>query len=600
MDKQYDTATWLPDIINESNGIACGDRLVLKAYRDNDKLFFSYSGDSCSIAKKVAEFLTEKLSGKYESFIKHTITRIKKGEFGKYEKWMNDLISIRKDCVSAPINLLEGIIDNDNKCNIERQGNTLLACDACVATKTLNWKPKRVNNANVNYKNILNSVKKMDKLEEIELQKFGLCILSYEKQKEFQEKLEYITVDYFKLIKKLRLASLLLNNANKYHLKIDPRIEELAVKQMISLAVANEEIDIVNQYIKNQKISIQAVKGGKINCYYPKEAVRTHMDFDYLAKDFSDAFKLIAYLINQRNFKLVIEGSVPFSLKCVRDINGKEVITGHIHLEKILQNKYQAIVDINIGGFPLGRTGIIQYTKNIEIEDLICITVAHIFKHECVFMKDINDLYYIFKNENIDYKKLLSKIYQYNLFNLFCVVYDFLSKNMNLNDVLGIKYKCIISEKRRKNWPFSRKSNFYIKSIDMMEFNKKIYGKQIGIKETISQICDLDGVINSAEYSILFQKINERVYLYPIVIFNKYQEKIESELFVKINYTMMVYHQILILPIGLFLIQNYTGDILDRKLLIKDIEFILSTIELSELDCNMSYIMESRRDTWLY
>ena len=83
-------------------------------------------------------------------------------------------------------------------------------------------------------------------------------------------------------------------------------------------------------------------------------------------------------------------------------------------------------------------------------------------------------------------------------------------------------------------------------------------------------------------------------------MFNKYQERIESELFVKINHAMMIYHQLLILPIGIFLIQNYICDNLDRELLIKDIEFILNTIGLTEVDCNMSYIMESRRDTWLY
>ena len=63
-DKSY--LVWAPEIIKESNGIACGDTLILNAYRDNDKLFFSFSGDACRIALKVADYLTDSLSGKDE------------------------------------------------------------------------------------------------------------------------------------------------------------------------------------------------------------------------------------------------------------------------------------------------------------------------------------------------------------------------------------------------------------------------------------------------------------------------------------------------------------------------------------------------------
>ena len=31
---------WAPDIIKESNGIACGDMLSISAYRDKGKFFF--------------------------------------------------------------------------------------------------------------------------------------------------------------------------------------------------------------------------------------------------------------------------------------------------------------------------------------------------------------------------------------------------------------------------------------------------------------------------------------------------------------------------------------------------------------------------------
>jgi len=45
-------ALWAPDIIKESNGIACGDMLSLNAYRDNGKLYFNYRGNACSVVAR--------------------------------------------------------------------------------------------------------------------------------------------------------------------------------------------------------------------------------------------------------------------------------------------------------------------------------------------------------------------------------------------------------------------------------------------------------------------------------------------------------------------------------------------------------------------
>ena len=113
-------------------------------------------------------------------------------------------------------------------------------------------------------------------------------------------------------------------------MSVDKKIEELAVKQIVSLNVANEEIKIVNKYITRNGLRIDAVKGGKTNQYYPSGCYRTHMDFDYLAAEFEDAFKFISYLINERKFKFVVGGSVPFSFKSVLNMDGKEVLTCHI------------------------------------------------------------------------------------------------------------------------------------------------------------------------------------------------------------------------------------------------------------------------------
>ena len=593
---------WAPDIIKESNGVACGDMLLLSAYKDNNKLFFRFSGNACKIALQVAEYLMDSYSGKPEFEIMHNLKRLKSEQYKESEQWISKYHLYRKNCVNTPINLLYEIIGNKTSCDANMRERTILACDACVSTKKLNWKPITRTDKDINIREFVKRLKWLDDPVEIEFQEYGLCVLDEEIQKRFSIRLANVTNKEFKLIKKLRLASLLFNNARKYNLLLDKKIEGLAIKQIISLNVANEEIKIIDNYICLNGLKIDAVKGGKTNQYYPTNSSRTHMDFDYLAAEFGDAFKFISYLINERNFKLVIGGSVPFSLKVVLNTKGEEVLTGHIHLEKILQNRYQVIVDVNINGFPLGRTGIIQCNKEgkIELEDLICITVAHLFKHEHVFMKDINDMYYLLLSKALNKELLVKKLQRYELSNLFFIIYKFLENKMNLKRDIKIEIDMGIPIKKISAWPFSRKSNFYIKAKDMLRLNIKRFGKQEGKKETINQIFEVIGKIPSVKYSCLVNHLNERIYLYPIVVFKKCVEFFEKDKLIYIAPGIFQSEQLLILPIGLFLIQSSAYYEINRSQLNDKINNLLRKLDIDESVCNIEYTMEARKDTWLY
>lgn len=594
---------WAPEIIKESNGIACGDMLSISAYRDNDKLFFTFVGNACSVALNVANYLVTSFSGKVESEIMDNVERLRKGQYKDDEQWIAEYSLNRRACIESPISLLAEIIGEQITYDSNDRDKSVLACDACVSTKTINWKPIKKKSKEISLREIAKELKTMDTLEEFELQKFGLCVLGESEQTLFSIRLKNVSDKKFKLIKKLRLPVLLFNNARKYSLLLDKRIEELAVKQIISLNVANEEIKIIDEYIDMNKLQIDAVKGGKTKQYYPVGSNRTHMDFDYLAADFDDAFKFISYLINERKFKLVIGGSVPFSLKIILNTNREEVLTGHIHLEKILQNRYQVVIDVNMGGFPVGRTGIIQCNKDgeIELEDLICITVAHLFKHENAFMKDINDLYYLLSAQELNKKLLVQKLQHYELINLFSVAYKFLRKSLFLPVDIKVNTSMDISQKRIDLWPLSRKSHFYIKAKDMLALNIKQFGEQEGLRETINQICGTSGEIASVKYSDLSSSINERIYLYPIAVFNKYiNKRFDIDRLTKIGSSMFRCEQLLVLPIGLFLIQNKSYDGFSRIQLNNRIEELMKKLNLDKSICNTEYVMEARKDTWLY
>lgn len=593
---------WAPDVIKESNGIACGDTLSVSAYIENGKLYFSFSGNACSIAFKVASYLENTFSGIDEYLVKRELERLREKQYLKSELWISDSRKERKNCVDLPISLLYGIFDEKKSSDNLNNNDDVLACDACVSTKPINWKPEIQKNEKTTLKNVGKKIVNMDSPNEIELQKLGLCILNKQQQREFQCRLTSATMTDVKLIKKLRLAALYYNNSLKYDIGLDSKIYEIAMKQVVSLAVANEEIKKINEYIEKSHLKIDAVKGEKTNKYYPEKLIRTHMDFDYLSSDFGDAFILISYLINERGFKMVIGGSVPFSIKSVLNIMGDEVLTGHIHLEKILQDRYQVVVDINMGGFPLGRTGIIQCNNigKVELEDLICITVSHLFKHEHAFMKDINDLYYLLESDELDCNRLLYKIDLYRLSDLFSIAYNYLKKNTDLKRELKCNTTYTISEKRMKMWPYSRKAHFYIKAKDMLNLNRMQYGMEIGTMETINQICGNIGEIKANKYRKLCPKMNKRTYLYPVVIFNKYIADLNINCLEKIENLIMSYKHLLVLPIGIFIIQNEEYSAFNRDLLNSEVEYLLKQLSLSNDDCNMQYVMEARKDTWLY
>ena len=591
-----------PDIIKESNGIACGDMLSISAYRNKGKLYFSFAGNACKVALEVAAYLEKSFSGMDELIIKKELERMKNNQYLESEHWIVDYIKNSKNCVDSSISLLyRAIVENIDEAN-DASDNEILACDACVQTKTINWLPNKHNNKAISLKNVYENLSEMDNLKEVELQKLGLCVLSEQQQIEFQSRLSCVTMDELRLIQNLRLAALFYNNSKKYELDLDPKIVGIVTKQVVSLAVSTSEIEIIDEFIEKKNLRIDAVKGEKTKSYYPDNFIRTHMDFDYLASDFKDGFILISYLINERGFKMVVGGSVPFSIKNILNNKGEEILTGHIHLEKILQDRYQVVVDINMGGFPLGRTGIIQCNDRgqVKLEDLICITTAHLFKHEHAFMKDINDLYYLLKSEQLDCRMLVKKLNLYNLSNLFSIVYEYLLLNTDLDIQIDCKMTYQISEKRKREWPYYRKAHFYVKARDMLNLNQKQYGLEDGRNETIRQICGNIGKLKSKKYEVLCPKLNERTYLYPVVFFNKYFENISKiELMDKAD-EIILYDGLMVLPIGIFIIQNEKSKVKDRDELNLEVNKLMKDNKINMYDCYTNYVMEARRDIWLY
>lgn len=607
-----------PDVIVESEGVACGDKLKLALAIIDNECLFSINSEGCSVCTATSNFLMDELYGKDESTIYNFITKILDEQYDDRTEWIREAPIERKLCIRTPLKLLQEAISSFNpQCAITSSAK-LLACDACVKSFTINWgsQEMKCEQKKKNFRDLIREVNSLNDVAEMKLQPLGKSVLSEYEIEELKEVMENMDRAKYKKIKKLRLSMLYRNNSEKYFKGVKSNdVMLLSKKQIISKSVTMLEINKINQEIIRNNWKVSKVKGARTADYYDKELYRTHLDYDYIASDIKDGFLFIDYLINQEGFKFVIGGSVPFSLKIVDDYDKKETLTGHLHLEKIMQDAFQIVVDINLGGFPLGRTGIVKLNeKNIvSIEEQFVITLCHVFKHEIVFMKDINDIYYILKSKQIDFQKL-SKLIDLNELQLyFYILMKYINKNFDIPEVKIKKYATIknklIYEFQGKMWPYSRKNHFWIKFQDTIIRCIKSNGFTKGIKEAYKQCMgkEMEGIPTEIYRGINLTK-NTRTYLYPAVLFNKsltldklHEDKQYEEVVKDCIYRYNAkQNNIIITSFGVFISQEKMNESKNRAEVIYEVTEILSKLKIN-VDCiNQGYIMQARQDLWLY
>lgn len=585
-----------PEYVIESSGVSCGDRMKLFLYSEGTGLVFSFWGDACKIATKAAIYL-ESYSGANASDIYMLIARLEQRTgLLSNEQWIRELNTHDFNCFLAPVQLLKTYFSSVSICDTEYQISPL-ACDACVSMQCLLPKKKeKMPPYKQRIKEILKKIKDID-YDEILLQRMGVYVFLKEDISFCCKFFSRIDESLCEKIKKLRLAAPYKNKSKKLQCILDEKVNNIAMKQIISTKIAHKEIEIVDQYIQSNMFIAYGVKGQRSDTLYPVDGFRPHMDYDYLVPDYEQAFHIISFLINDRNFKMVINGSVPFSFKTVMKEN-EEILMAHIHLEKILQDSFQVIIDINIGAFPMGRIGAINLpvSKNLLLEDLFCITLSHLFKHEIPFIKDINDLYFMLLSTELNITALEHRIVKFSLQVEYVVAMWFLTTRMGIK----IEYTHFLQLDKKwhvEDWPFSRYSHFKIKWCSMLKACQKVFGNQLGKTMAVQQLLGEKSGVKSKKYYALCPRLNERSYLYPVVIFDRYVDiNMENENY--ISKSLAEKEGVYIMPIGIFTSSQL--NVLNRKSMIKKIVEILSSLGVDETILNFDYSMSARKDLWLY
>jgi hypothetical protein len=280
-----------------------------------------------------------------------------------------------------------------------------------------------------------------------------------------------------------------------------------------------------------------------------------------------------------------------------------------------VQDAFQVVVDINLGGFPLGRTGIVKLSeeKVVSPEEQFVITLCHIFKHENVYMKDINDIYYMLKSGILDFEKL-SKLIELNELQLyFYILMEYMKSNFDLKEI-GIKGFDTIRNRAiysifESSWPYSRKSHFWIKLQDTIIRCIKVNGIIKGVKEAYKQSMGVETEGIPAEiYRGINAKKNTRTYLYPAVIFKNAMslEKLQgAEGYEEVIKDCIYKYEgkesnIVITSFGVFISQENMSESKNRSEVIKDAEKVLVKLKIDAACVNQEYIMQARPDLWLY
>lgn len=486
----------LPDNILIKEGIACGDNISILGEINENILEFKFVIDGCMQCKAMSGLIYFKYNQKNIDYVKKDsdilLKRILSDKDYILKEFDIDKDIVRLKCILSPLELFITFLDEITNLEIQVYDNedTIknLDCDACVSTSRINWnkngdKIKKISSNKVvrttEYRKNWMSVSKcyLNEKEKILLNKL------YENMN--NKDLEYIQHE--------KMEQMIYSNLIRYSdISEDIKWKEITYK-IYRKFVVKIEIDKLVEYISKEKLNAAFVKGAANGELYDEDLVRVYLDYDIVCTTSKDAFKLGTYLF--RNGFTIFTGV--FSLKKIES-QDYSLYSGHFHVQKLLQDQFKLIIDINFPAFPLGRVELFKPNiKNgkIDYEEQLIITLSHLFKHKDVFMKDINDIYLMIIKRNLDFTKLYNLIKHNNLHFYMSIALSYIIENYNLSEEL----------KRRIQEYLHLDKDMY------MDFSEWPYNI-----ETVYKVkkYDLDSRLNNSID-------NKRIYLFPLIIFTK-------------------------------------------------------------------------------
>lgn len=470
----------IPDLIIEKEGIACGDKIVLSGEIDNNIILFKFNYlMACELTVAVCNYIMIKYNDKnYDTVIeniqnlKNNIERDNKVLFSifdlDYEKY-----SHRFECMYAPIKLmmtfLKEIKNTEYKYTPKPDTHYNMECDACTGACRINWNNENVEKID-HHKGKKYSTEYFEKWLPL-----GKIVLKKKDKENLKKVCKDMDKEDYQFLSDYTMNSFVLKHIIENFPELLNEDWKTTAYLIQKNEVTNNQFEKIKDYIINSGLNIYFVKGYVSQKFYENPYIRIHSDYDIIANSSKDAFELTNYLLKNG---FTIRPNL-FSIKNM-NYKGKEAVTGHFHLQKIIDDMYMFELDITFPGFPINRVDIFYPKLNnneISIEDQIIVTLLHLFKHSNIYMKDINDLYYML-NREIDLEYLKEKIDEYKLNKFLSAAVMYISKEYPINvkkikniiDIFKIDEK--ILDKYPK-WPYDNEMHLKIKKEDFEERTQK-------------------------------------------------------------------------------------------------------------------------------
>lgn len=492
MDREYTMI--MPNHIVVKDGLACGDKITLLYDFEDGIMDFQILSEGCSVCTKMCHYLQKELNHKkIEDILEQSERWLKDSNLEK-EIFGESFLLSRRECYRAPVRILKESA-GDFKAEKQTISNNRINlyvdkmdCDACATRENVSWLYQKPTHIHGQY-HISDKNRRL-------LMKLGRLSLKDIDIKQVSELYDSLSDDEFEFMEEYKLLPMVYQNLKK--LKIINEKDQrwrLLIYQRQRTIVAQSEIEQLNEYIQSKKA--YWIKGAFTRDLYKEKSMRNLTDFDLLAIEEEDAYDIIEWLI-RHDYKIFPDS---FSLKKSLQ-NGKEVYTGHLHFQKVLNLQFRMIVDINFTGFPMIKVAsyVPKIRENrIALESMIVVTLCHLFKHKEVFMKDINDLYLMLIDERLNVEILSEELNKNGLKDLFLIVLDFINREYEVPAEAVYFYK--LQEKFRNemvllsqngDWPYVYEDVKRVKEREFLKFTK--------------------------------DKVDmERLYLYPIIIFKEKQ-----------------------------------------------------------------------------
>jgi len=464
----------IPDLILVKEGIACGDQIILSGEVDDGILLMNYSAQkACALCRASCSYFQQRFQNKP---LLDVIVQTRQlldlitedhGQLFRLFDLDSHAYSHRYECLAAPLKLLSDLAVQLRETTFVygEKPDTLetMECDACVSACRINWanqEKKRIDHhGNRNYGT--DYLKKWLPLGKIQLKPDEIPLLRQMCGNMTQRDHQFLsdhTMNSFVLHHLLEHAPDLIDKSWK------------AASYLIQKNEINHPyIEQIRAYAVSAGLDVYFVKGYITQKYYQFPSLRIHSDYDIIAGNSADAFRLTSYLLKSG---FTIRPNL-FSLKPMNH-NGQQVLSGHFHVQKIIDDTYMFELDITFPGFPINRVDLyypVVHDNMISVEDQIVITLLHLFKHSNIYMKDINDLYYMLQQDDIDYEYLYHLLHQEDLLTFFGVAVLYIADSFvqHIDKIKRVIERFSIDPALKttySGWPYDKSVHLRIKQDD--------------------------------------------------------------------------------------------------------------------------------------